>query len=58
MSRIFWERGGFTVTELLISMLFAGIVVATLYGFFFGGSSLPLSPRKLKLQRWKMRAEA
>ncbi len=34
MSRIFWERGGFTVTELLVSMLFAGIVVATLYGFF------------------------
>ncbi len=26
--------GGFTVTELLVSMLFAGIVVATLYGFF------------------------
>jgi len=36
MSRIFWERGGFTVTELLVSMLFAGIVVATLYGFFRG----------------------
>ena len=34
MSRIFWERGGFTVTELLVAMLFAGIVVATLYGFF------------------------
>ncbi|MFQ5916969.1 MAG: PilW family protein [Candidatus Binatia bacterium] len=34
MSRIFWDRGGFTITELLVAMLFAGIVVATLYGFF------------------------
>ncbi len=34
MSRVFWQRGGFTVTELLVAMLFAGIVVATLYGFF------------------------
>ena len=34
MSRIFWGKGGFTLIELLVAMLFAGIVVAALYGFF------------------------
>jgi prepilin-type N-terminal cleavage/methylation domain-containing protein len=34
MSRICWKRGGFTLTELLVAMLFVGILVAALYGFF------------------------
>jgi Tfp pilus assembly protein PilW len=34
MSRICWKRGGFTLTELFVAMLFVGILVAALYGFF------------------------
>lgn len=34
MSRIFWDKRGFTITELLVAALFGLIVMATLYGFF------------------------
>ena len=34
MKRIFWDRRGFTLAELLIAALFGLIVIASLYGFF------------------------
>ncbi len=34
MKRIFWNRRGFTLAELLVAALFGMIVIATLYSFY------------------------
>lgn len=34
MKRIFWDRRGFTLAELLVAAVFGLIVIGTLYGFF------------------------